>query len=66
LRSARPGWQKTELSRSGERIVAGDMAELAEERRARVDRGARDMAEGVLGRWARRELSAADGQGPEL
>jgi len=66
LRSARPGWQKTELSRSGERIVAGDVAEPAEERRALVDGGTRELAECVLGSWARQELSAADGQGPEL
>jgi hypothetical protein len=66
LRSARPGWQKTELSRSGERIVASDVAEPAEERRAFVDGGTRELAECVLGSWARQELSAADRQGPEL
>jgi hypothetical protein len=65
LRSARPGRQKTELSRSGERIVAGDVAELAEERGALVDGGTRELAERVFGSWARQELSAADGQGSE-
>jgi membrane protein DedA with SNARE-associated domain len=66
LRSARAGWQKTELSCSGERIVASDVAEPAEERRAFVDRGTRELAQGMLGSWARQELTAADRQGPEL
>jgi len=66
LRSAQPGWQKTELSRSGERIVASDVAEPAEEGCAFLDGGTRELGEGVLGRWARQELAAADRQGPEL
>ena len=60
------GVAETELSRSGERIVASDVAEPAEERRALVDGGTRELAECVLGSWARQELSAADRQGPEL
>src|SRR5438477_12343053 len=43
LRSARPGWQKTKLSCSGERIVADDVAEPAEERRALVNGGTREL-----------------------
>jgi hypothetical protein len=65
LRSGRSGWQKSELPGSGERIVPGDVAQLGKERRTVVDGGTHELAERMLGRRARQELAAADGQGPE-
>ncbi len=64
MRLRRAGRQKTELSRSGQSIVACDVAELAEERRALVDGGTSELAECVLSSRARHELATADGQDP--
>ncbi len=58
------GVAETELSRSGERIVASDVAEPAEKRGAFVDGGTRELAECVLGSWARHELSAVTARAP--
>jgi hypothetical protein len=56
----RAGRKEAELARASKSIVACDMAQLMEERRALLHAGARELTERMLGSWAWRELTAAD------